>query len=116
MPVTFELINDYEHKKKYVVVEANFKLFNIKTEIYTFICHIKQLESEKGKHSTWNYHTCMTHLQEEGFINPDYDYFKLSDLFKSKTDKQLQSIIFKQAGRSTYKSKVDYWFVGNSPV
>ena len=110
MPTTFGLVENYDYKKKYVVVEANFKLFNIKTEIYTFILHTQQQEKEKGKHSTWNYHTCMTNLQEEGHINPKYDYFQISDLFKSKTDKELQKILFKMVGRSTFKTEIDIWY------
>ena len=105
MPTTFGLVNDFKYKKKYVAVEVNFKFYNIKTEIYTFLLHIKSKRKE-----TWNYQTEMEYLQEEKLINPEYDYFRIGDLFKNKTDKEIQNIIISRIGKSTYKLNVDYWY------
>ena len=105
IPVTFGLINDFKYKKKYVAVEINFKLYNIRTEIYTFLLHIKSKRKD-----TWNYQTEIKYLQGKELINSEYDYFRIGDLFKNKTDKEIQKVIISRIGKSTYKLNIDYWY------
>ena len=103
MPVTFGLVDDFKYKKKYVAVELNFKIYNIKTEIYTFLLHIKSKKKE-----TWNYKTEIEYLQEKNIIKPEY--FRIGDLFKNNNDKEIQKRIISRVGKSTYKLNVDIWY------
>ena len=106
LPVCFELINDFDYKKRYVVVSVNFEHVNVKTEIYTFIMFIKKYRKRE-----FNYLATMDTMQDKHLISRDKDYYKIGDLFKSKSDKKLMWKLFKAGTQQNmYSCKIDIWF------